>query len=203
MINGCRRRWRSQAGRSPSRFERYQLAATALGVLAGVMQVFALLAYLSDGHRFYSSVWRPTPLTAVGLLCVVIAIVLRTAMPALRRPRPNLLIMLGGDNIAPLLLFGLYTGIRITDAQLREVRHEQLTVRSSARSRDSRQPSFRQGDFAEFQRQAEVSLALQQRGNIVLIERNMQQLVNTFVPFGKPLPKAVVPKPIESNLRNR
>src|SRR5260370_16927921 len=58
-------------------------------------------------------------------------------------------------------------------------------------------PSLRQGDFAEFQRQAEASLALQQRGNIVLIDRNMQQLVNTFVPFGKPLPKAVVPKPIE------
>jgi PAS domain S-box-containing protein len=28
----------------------------------------------------------------------------------------------------------------------------------------------------------------------VLIDRNMQQLVNTFVPFGKPLPKAVVPR---------
>ncbi len=173
------------AGGSLVRFERYQLAATTLGVLAGIMQVFALLAYLSDGHRFYSSVWMPTPLTAVGLLCVVIAIVLRTAMPALRRPRPNLLIMLGCDNIAPLLPFGLYTGIRITDAQLREVRHEpsicrrELTVRSSARSRDSRQPSFRQGDFAEFQRQAEVWLALQQRGNIVLIERKCS---NSLIP---------------------
>jgi hypothetical protein len=31
----------------------------------------------------------------------------------------------------------------------------------------------------------------------VLIGRNMQQLVNTFVPFGEALPKAVVPKPIE------
>jgi hypothetical protein len=98
--------------------------------------------------------------------------------------RPNLLIMLGCANIAPLPLFGLYTGIRITDAQLREVRHEpsicrrELTVRSSARSRDSRQPSLRQGDFAEFQRQAEVSLALQQRGNIVPMERNMQQLAS-------------------------
>jgi PAS domain S-box-containing protein len=37
-------------------------------------------------------------------------------------------------------------------------------------------------------------LALQQRGNIVLIDRNMQQLVNTFVPFGEPLPKAAVPR---------
>src|SRR5258707_14021129 len=57
--------------------------------------------------------------------------------------------------------------------------------------------SLRQGDFDEFQRQAEASLALLQSGNIVLIDRNMQQLVNTFVPFGKPLPKAVVPRPIE------
>jgi hypothetical protein len=40
-------------------------------------------------------------------------------------------------------------------------------------------------------------LALQQRGNIVLIDRNMQQLVNTFVTFGKPLPKAIVPKLVE------
>jgi PAS domain S-box-containing protein len=61
-------------------------------------------------------------------------------------------------------------------------------------------PSLRQGDFAEFQRQAEASLALLQRGNIVLIDRNMQQLVNTFVLFGKPLPRAVVPKPIERAL---
>jgi hypothetical protein len=59
-------------------------------------------------------------------------------------------------------------------------------------------PSLRQGDLAEFQRQAEASLALLQIGNIVLIDRNMQQLVNTFVPFGKPLPKAVVPRPVES-----
>jgi len=60
-------------------------------------------------------------------------------------------------------------------------------------------PSLRQGDFAEFQRQAEASLALLQSGNIVLIDRNMQQLVNTFVPFGK-LCKGGVPKPIERAL---
>jgi PAS domain S-box-containing protein len=197
-----------------SRFERYHFAATALGVLAGVMQVFAVLAYLSGGGTFYSSVWMPTPLTAVGLLCVAIAIVLRIgAMPALRKPRPlwHLLIMLGCAIIAPLLLFGLYTRIRITDAQLREVRNELMSearILSAGVDREiigeierlqalAASPSLRQGDFAEFQRQAEASLALQQRGNIVLIDRNMQQLVNTFVPFGKPLPKAVAAKPIE------
>src|SRR6266852_4053081 len=108
-----------------SRFERFHFAAAALGLLAGVMQVFALLAYLSGIHTFYGSVGTPRPPTAVGLLCVVIAIVLRIgAMPALRKPRPlwQLQVTLGCAIIAPLLLFGVYTGIRITDAQLREVR---------------------------------------------------------------------------------
>src|SRR5258707_7256039 len=109
-----------------SRFERYHFAATALGGLAGLMQVFNLFAYLSGVHTFYGSVETPRPLTAVGLLCVVIAIVLRIgAMPALRKPRPlwQLQVMLGCAIISPLLLVGVDTGIRITDAQLREVRN--------------------------------------------------------------------------------
>jgi PAS domain S-box-containing protein len=198
-----------------SRFERYHFAATALGVLASVTQAFALLAYLSGGGTFYSSVSMPTPPTAVGLLCVAIAIVLRIgAGPALRKRRPlwHLLIMLGCAIVAPLLLFGLYTGIRITDAQLRQVRNELMSEARILSAGVDRQiigeierlqalaasPSLRRDDFAEFQRQAEASLALQQRGNIVLIDRNMQQIVNTFVPFGKPLPKAVARKPIET-----
>jgi len=113
-----------------SRFERYHFAAIALAGLAGVMQVFALLAYLSGVHTFYGAVWTPRPATAVGLLCVAIAIVLRIgAMPALRKPRPlwHLLVMLGCAIIAPLLLFGLHTGIRITDAQLRDVRNDLMS----------------------------------------------------------------------------
>ncbi len=194
-----------------SRFERYHFAATALGAVAGATQVFALLAYLSGTYTFYGSIRTPTPLTAVGLLCVAGAIVLRVGtMPGLRKPRPlwELQVMLGCAIIAPLVLFGLYTGIRITDAQLRNVR-EDLAIEARTLSAGvdrvfigeierlqalAASRSLRQGDFAEFQRQAEASLALQQRGNIVLIDRNMQQLVNTFVPFGKPLPKAVVPR---------
>src|SRR5258706_7560357 len=200
-----------------SRFERYHFAAAALSGLAGFLQVFALFAYLSGVHTFYGSVETPRPLTAVGLLCVVIAIVLRIgATPALRKARPlwQLQVMLGCAIIAPLLLFGVYTGIRITDAQLREVRNGLMSEARTLSAGVDRQiigeierlqalaasPSLRQGDFAEFQRQAEASLALLQIGNIVLIDRNMQQLVNTFVPFGKPLPKAVVPKPIERAL---
>src|SRR5713226_129850 len=200
-----------------SRFERYHFAATALGGLAGVMQVFALLNYLSGIHTFYGSVGTPTPPTAVGLLCVVIAIVLRIgATPALRRPRPlwHLLIMLGCAIIAPLLLFGGFTGIRITDAQLRDVRNELIgTARSLSVAIDreivgeierlqalAASPSLRQGDFAAFQRQAEASLAMRQSGDIMLIDRNMQQLVDTWVPFGTHLEKTAVPEPVERAL---
>src|SRR5262249_17453274 len=100
---------------------RFEVTATTLGGLAGFMQVFALFAYLSGVHTFYGSVETPRPLTAVGLLCVVIAVVLRIGVtPALRKARPlwQLQVMLGCAIIAPLLLFGVYTGIRITDAQL-------------------------------------------------------------------------------------
>src|SRR5215469_12238711 len=61
-------------------------------------------------------------------------------------------------------------------------------------------PSLRQGDFAEFQRQAEASLALRQSGNIMLVDRNMQQLVNTWVPFGTTLEKASFPEPAQRAL---
>src|SRR5229473_6787550 len=46
-----------------SRFERHHFAATALGGLAGLMQVFALFAYLNGVHTFYGSVETPRPLT--------------------------------------------------------------------------------------------------------------------------------------------
>jgi hypothetical protein len=58
-------------------------------------------------------------------------------------------------------------------------------------------PSLWQGDFAEFQRQAKASLVLRQSGEIVLVDRDMRQLVNTLVPFGNPLPTTAVPGPVE------
>ena len=36
--------------------------------------------------------------------------------------------------------------------------------------------------------------------SIVLVDRNMQQLVNTWLPFGKTLPKVTVPEPVEKAL---
>jgi hypothetical protein len=70
------------------------------------------------------------PLTAIGLLCAAGAIILRIGtMPALRKPWPlwHLLIVLGCTVIAPLLLFGVYTGLRITDAQLSGARNDLMS----------------------------------------------------------------------------
>jgi PAS domain S-box-containing protein len=200
-----------------SRFERYHFAATALGVLVGAMELFGLLAYLSGIHTLYGSLATPRPATAGGLLCVAVGVILRIgAMPALRKPRPlwHLLIMLGCAIIAPLLLFGVYTGFRITDAQLRDVRNNLISEARTLSADVDREvageikrlralaasSSLHQGDFAEFQRQAESSLASRQGGNITLVDRNMQQLVKTWVPFGRPLPKTAVPEPVQRAL---
>ncbi len=73
-----------------SRFERFRLAATLLGGLAGAIALFGMLAYLTGIDTLYGSSVRPPALpTAVGLLCVAAGIILRIgAMPALRKPRP-------------------------------------------------------------------------------------------------------------------
>jgi hypothetical protein len=202
-----------------SRFERHRLAATMLGSLAGATAVFVLLGYLIGIDTLYGSASASSPAlpTFVGLLCVAGAIVLRIGtMPVLRKSRPlwHLLVMLGCAIVAPLLLFGAYAGYRIGDAQLRDVR-ENLTIEAGTLSASvdreiigeierlqalAASLSLRQGDFAEFQRQAEASLVLRQSGNIMLIDRNMQQLVNTWVPFGRSLPKTAAPEAVERAL---
>jgi PAS domain S-box-containing protein len=196
-----------------SRFERHRVTTTLLAGLAGAIAGFALLGYLTGIDTLYGSVSVNSPPlpTALGLVCIATGIILRTGMmPALRKPRPlwQLQVMLGCAIVAPLLLFGAYAGFRIADAQLRQVR-ENLTIEAGTLSANvdreiigeierlqalAASPSLRQGDFAEFQHQAEASLALRRSGNIVLIDRNMQHLVNTAVPFGKPLPSSPVPK---------
>ena len=134
------------------------------------------------------------------------------ARPALQRPRPlwHLLAVLGSAIVAPLLLFGVYAGARMADAQAEQVRGEMMDeVRTLSADVDreligefetlealAASPSLRQGDFAEFRRQADASLGLRhslpqpplkgdvapdpKEGAIVLIDRNMQQLVNTL-----------------------
>src|SRR5712672_2077006 len=199
-----------------SRFERHRFAATVLGGVAGAVAVFALLGYLTGIDTLYGSVSVNSPPlpTAVGLLCVAAGIILRIGtVPALRQPRPlwHLLVMLGCAIVAPLLLFGAYAGISIADAQFDEVRQELMSEARTLSAGVDREiigeierlqalaasPSLRQGDLAQFQRQAEASLAMRQSGNIMLIDRDMRQLVNTSVPFGTPMQKAAIPEPAE------
>src|SRR5260370_34340151 len=93
-----------------SRFEGHHFTATVLGGLAGGIAVFAVLNYLTGMHALHSSFRPPALPTAVGLLCVAGAIVLRVGtMPALRKARPlwQLQGMLGCAVIAPLVLFGV------------------------------------------------------------------------------------------------
>ena len=199
-----------------SRFKGHRLAATVLGGIAGAIAVFALLDYLAGIDTLYGSASASSPALpiAVGLLCVACGIISRIGtMPALGKPRPlrHLLVMLGCAIVAPLLLFGAYAGFRIADAQFRDDRDD-LTIEARTLSAGvdreivgeierlqalAASASLRQGDFAEFQRQAEASLALRQSGNIMLVDRDMQQLVNTWMPFGTTLEKAAVPEPVE------
>jgi PAS domain S-box-containing protein len=196
-------------------FERHRFAATALSGMAGVMAIYALLNYISGVHMLL--IETPTPLTAIGLLCVSGAIILQIATkPALRKPRPlwHLLIVLGCAVIVPLLLFGVYTGLRITDGQLSDARNDLMSKAGELSADVDREivgeierlhalaasGSLRQGDFAEFQRQAEASLALRQSGDITLVDRDMQELVNTRLSFGRRLPKTAVPESVETVL---
>src|SRR5258708_39141719 len=103
-------------------------------------------------------------------------------MPVLRKPRPlwHLLIMLGCAIVPPVLLFDAYAGISIADAQFDEVREELMSEARTLSAGVDREIigeierlqalaaslSLRQGDFAEFQRQAEASLGLRRSGNI-------------------------------------
>src|SRR5262249_17683508 len=103
-----------------SRFEGHHFTATVLAGLAGGVAVFALLTYLTGIHALYTSATPPALPTAVGLLCVAGAIVLRVGtIPALRKARPlwQLQGMLCIEVIVPLLIFGVYTGASFPQQQ--------------------------------------------------------------------------------------
>ncbi len=202
-----------------SRFERHGLAAAVLVILAGAIAATILLGYLTGIVTLYgpAPVSSPALPTAVGLLCLAGGIILRIgSTPTFRKPRPlrHLLFILGCAIVIPLLLFGIFAGSRIADAQFHQIRKDLMNEARSLSTDIDREiigeferlqalaasPSLRQGDFAAFQSQAEASLSIRQSGNIALIDSNMQQLANTWVPFGTPLPKEVVPKPVERAL---
>jgi PAS domain S-box-containing protein len=202
-----------------SRFERHCFVATLLAGLASVIAVLALLGYLTGLDTLYGapSVSLPPLPTAVALLYILCGLILQIGrMPALRTPRPlwHLLLALGCATIAPLLLFGGYAGSRMAEAQLDQVSKDLLSEARVVSAEIDRQivaeveklhalavsPSLRQGDFAGFQHQAEAALSVGRSGNIVLIDRDMRQLVNTWVPYGTPMPKAIVQGPVERAL---
>jgi PAS domain S-box-containing protein len=203
-----------------SGFERHRPAATLFGYLAGAIAVFVLLGYLTGIDTLYgaTSIRPPALPTAAGLLCIAAGIILRIgAMPALRKPRPSwhLLILLGCAVIAPLLLFGVYAGFSVGDAQFDEARKE---LRNEARTLSAEvdheiigeigrlqalaaAPSLRQGDFAAFQRQAEAALASEdQSGSIILIDREMRQLVNTWATSRAPVEESALQEPAQKAL---
>jgi len=177
--------------------------------------VFALLnIYLAGLDPLSGSVEPPALPTIIGLFCVASGIILRIGTtPALRKPRPlwHLHIVLGCAIIAPLLLFGAYAGLSIAAAQVRHALGELMSEAHTLSAEIDREvigeierlqalaasPSLRDGDFAEFRRQAEASLTLRQSGNIMLIDRDMHQLVNTSAPSGAPMRKVAVPEAVE------
>ena len=202
-----------------SRFERCRPAATVAAGLAAAIAVFALLACLTGIDGLYASAaLAPPPLpAAAGLLCVASGIILRfDAMPTLHKPRPlwRLLTALGCAILVPLLLFGAYAEVSISDAQLAEVRRNLMNSAHAISADYDRQvlgeigllqalaasPSLRHGDLAAFQRQAEASLTLRHTGNILLVDRDMRELVNTWMPYGSSIEKASVPEPVKTAL---
>jgi PAS domain S-box-containing protein len=187
-----------------------------LASIAGAVAVFALLGYATGINTLHvvASINSPPLPAVIALLCIAVGTVLRLdAGAALRRPRPlwHFLAVLGWAIVTPLLLFGAYAGASLADALLDQVRTELMddartlsadvdreiigeieTVEALAAS-----PSLQHGDFAAFQRQAEAPLSLRQSGNIALFDRSMEQIVNTSVPYGTPMPKGVVRDQVE------
>jgi PAS domain S-box-containing protein len=185
-----------------SRFEKYHFAAILLAGLGGVMAAFGMLIYVAGIPVFFGAVQTPPLPSLVGHLCVAAGIILQIGtMAARQKPRPlwQLLVMLASAIIIPLLLLAAYTGFRITDAQLDQVRkdlmNEARTLSAEVDHEISGEierlqalaaaPSLRRGAFAAFRRQAEAIATLRRSGNIVLIDRNMRQLVNTSAPPAK------------------
>jgi PAS domain S-box-containing protein len=203
-----------------SRFERHRLAATGLAGLAAALAVLSLLGRVTGLDTLFGAPsvgLLPLP-TAVALLCIVCGLVLRIGrMPALRTPQPlwRLLLALGCATVAPLLLYGAYAGGRMAEAQLDQVRKDLMNQARAVSAQIDRQliaeteklqvlaasPSLKQGDFAAFQHQAEAALPGPHQGLILLVDPpTMEQLMDTWVPYGTPLPKAIIRDPVERAL---
>ena len=62
-------------------------------------------------------------------------------------------------------------------------------------------PALTAGDFAEFHRQARMLLTIRPGGSVVLVDASGQQLVNSYVPYGTPLPKRVAWEQVQKVLK--
>lgn len=62
-------------------------------------------------------------------------------------------------------------------------------------------PYLGKDDFADFHRQATAALENQRLANIVLVDGDLRQHVNTFRPFGTPLPRQGNPEQLREVLR--
>jgi PAS domain S-box-containing protein len=73
----------------------------------------------------------------------------------------------------------------------------QLEVMQASATALSTSPSLATGDFATFHHQMQSVLRDYPGADIVLADATGQQLANSFVPFGKPLPKRNVPEAVQ------
>lgn len=79
----------------------------------------------------------------------------------------------------------------------RELANMQASMKALATS-----PSLSLGDMAAFHRQAQSVLRDYPGGDIILADASGQQLVNSFVPFGKPLPSRNLPEAVRGIYRD-
>ena len=201
------------------RFEDTSFAAGALATGAAAIAVLALLSSVSGLDALYGAqrMRLPSVPTAIALTLIAYGVIVRHGRlprPATPRPLWQLLFALGCVIVAPLVLFGAYAGSRLADAQIDQLRKDlrgearavateldrQITGETEKLRALAASPSLRRGDFEEFQRQAEAGLSQRTKGTIVLIDRDMDQIVHTRVPYGTPLPKTVIQAPVERAL---
>jgi two-component sensor histidine kinase len=130
-------------------------------------------------------------------------------------PLSTLLIFVTLAVLSPMLLFGAYTlnvqsandraaersrlstlALDLVNAVDRELSGQIATAQMLAASR-----SLQRGDHMEFWEQAEDA-ASRANGHFILIDRDHQQLVNTHVPIGTPLPSTNNPALVDAGLNS-
>lgn len=168
----------------------------ATGAIAGL----ALLVYFVSSHGLYSlpPFSSVAPPTAAALLVVFSAFLIRSA-PAFNFAQPRslsrMLMLLGLSIAGPLVMFGLYTGLRFAIVQQDQTRQGLLRESQNLSAAIDQEmigeiemlqnlaasPSLHDGNLSEFQRQAETTIVPRYRGDIVLFDLSGEQLVNSRV----------------------